>query len=212
MKDKPAYTVVFSLVLGLVCATLLTVVGAWTRPYAEANRKAEEVRKILDVLQVPVPRDAAASELVRIFEERVRKRDLPGAVVYEYIPEGALRPEAVAIEFQGPGLWGPIRGVIALEADLSTVRGIVFTHQEETPGLGGEIESDAFRNQFPGKKVRNPRGEIGLHIRAPGAAAAADDSTVDGISGATLTCTKLERMLNAALRRALGNSGANDNG
>jgi len=202
VKDNALYTIGFSALLGLVCAALLSAAGAFTRPYREANAKAEEMRRILEVLRAPVPAQADAGTLVKLFETNVRveKNKKTGLTRYLYQPSGAPRPEAVAIAFSGQGLWGPIHGLIALEADMNTVRGITFTHQEETPGLGAEITSDWFRSQFAGKKVRDARGKVGIRI-AHGRAPKKSATEVDGITGATLTCTKLQAMLNRALKR-----------
>ncbi|NOY80537.1 MAG: FMN-binding protein [Kiritimatiellaeota bacterium] len=209
-RDSTAYPVVYSACLGLVCALLLTVVGGFTRPYREANAKAEEMRRVLEVLEVPFPADASAAKLVEVFKANVRveKDEARGTTRYAYVPSGARTPEAVALAFSGQGLWGPIDGLIALEADDDTVRGIAFTHQEETPGLGGEIASEWFRNQFRGKKIRDASGKIGIRI-ARGRTAKGAPTEVDGITGATLTCGKLEFMLNRALRRVFDSSRSN---
>ena len=45
----------------------------------------------------------------------------------------------------GAGLWGPIWGYIALGSDWDTIRGAVFDHQGETPGLGAEITRTVHR-------------------------------------------------------------------
>ena len=86
-------------------------------------------------------------------EENVRQEDLGELTLYRYIqPEGSGEAEIMAVEFEGPGLWGPIKGFLALGADAETIRGLTFYEQEETPGLGGEIASESFRRQFEGKK------------------------------------------------------------
>lgn len=203
-KKNPLYPVIYSVGLGLVCAVLLTAAGGFTRPYREANAKAEKMQRVLEVLDVPFPAKAPSAKLVEIFKANVRedKNTDPGITRYIYTPAKASHPEAFALAFSGQGLWGPIHGLIALESDSRTVRGIAFTHQEETPGLGGEISSDWFRNQFHGKKVRDSSGKVGIQI-AHGHVSKASATEVDGISGATLTCSKLEFMLNQALKKAL---------
>ncbi len=57
------------------------------------------------------------------------------------------------IPLRGVGLWGPVWGNIALKSDFNTVVGVTFSHKSETPGLGAEIETPAFENQFPGKEL-----------------------------------------------------------
>ncbi len=104
---------------------------------------------------------------------------------------------AMAVPFAGQGLWGPIRGFLALDPDMKTVRGITFYEQEETPGLGGEIASSWFREQFKGKSIASSEGKPGIHIRRGGGASGANE--VDAITGATMTCNKLEAIINAVI-------------
>ena len=65
----------------------------------------------------------------------------------------------MAVPFSGSGVWGPIEGVLALEPDMQTIRGVRFYKQEETPGLGGEIASDWFQAQFKGKTLVSAAGD-----------------------------------------------------
>ena len=102
-------------------------------------------------------------------------------------------------------MWGPIRGFLALEADMRTIRGVTFHEQEETPGLGGEIASVWFQEQFKGKVIELPDGERGIHIRRGGGASGPNE--VDAITGATMTSKKVEVMLNAVIERILREGG-----
>ena len=197
MKDS-LYTLGYAAVLGLVCAVLLTGVGRFTRPYREANAKAEEVRNIVQVLGVAVDPGSTAKELVETFKKAVKEEDLGRLKAYVYTEAGSAdKVLATAISFSGPGLWGPIRGFLALEPDLLTIRGITFHEQEETPGLGGEIASDWFRNQFKGKRIRCD-SQPGIKVLR-GGQKSSSPCEVDGITGATGTCEKVEAMLNATI-------------
>ena len=55
--------------------------------------------------------------------------------------------------FTVPVLWGPVWGYIALDQDKDTVYGVYFSHAGETPGLGAEITTVKFQDQFLGKHV-----------------------------------------------------------
>jgi Na+-transporting NADH:ubiquinone oxidoreductase subunit C len=57
------------------------------------------------------------------------------------------------IPMLGSGLWGPVWGNIALEDDFRTIIGVNFGHQGETPGLGAEISTSIFSDQFIGKTI-----------------------------------------------------------
>ncbi len=115
-----------------------------------------------------------------------------------YVYEVDGKVEATAMRFAGPGLWGPVKGFLALEEDMKTIRGMTIYEQEETPGLGGEIVEPWFRDQFVGKSIVDAAGVPGIIISTSGEPAA---NKVDGISGATMTCDKVQAMLNEAIKR-----------
>ena len=199
MKNK-IYTLCYAAVLGIVCSFLLTASAQFTKPYKEANASAEKISNILSILKVPVEADATSSELIEIFESNVLEEEKGDLTIYSYRPSGQSVADAVAFAFSGPGLWGPVKGFLALESDMKTIRGISFYEQEETPGLGGEIASDWFQSQFIGKSIVDQDGKAGIIISKTGAG----QSQVDAITGATMTCDKVEEMLNEVINVIVG--------
>ena len=198
MKDS-LRTVIYALVMGTVCALLLTAAASFTAPYQEANKQAEQRRSILAVLEVPVDEGTSRNELISVFDENVVSEQRGDLSVFLYKPDslgGAV--QAVAVKFEGPGLWGPIKGFLALGPDMKVIRGIVFTEQEETPGLGGDIATPGFQDQFTGKAIEDASGQAGIRIVRTGASA---ENEVDAITGATITCNKVEALLNATIDR-----------
>ena len=196
MKNN-VYTLFYAGVLGTVCSLLLTAAASFTAPYQEANAKAEKNHNILGVLQVPYPPDASSQELVKIFEDNVRLEQKGALTMYRYVPpKDSGNEETVAVAFEGPGLWGPIKGFLALEQDMRTIRGITFYEQEETPGLGGDIVTAKFREQFVGKSIVDEAGNPGIIISSSEGSA---PNKVDAITGATMTCDKVQAMLNEAI-------------
>lgn len=196
MKEGSAQTLCYSLALGTICAVLLTGVGRVTAPYREANEAAEKMRNILTVLAIPYDEKASSKELIQVFEKNVQAKGWGGLKVYRYQPTGE-GVRAVAVPFSGPGLWGPIDGYLALEPDMKTIRGVTFYKQEETPGLGGLISSTAFTDRFKGKSIQLEDGKVGIVIRRAGTANGVNE--VDAITGATLTCDKVQSMLNGVI-------------
>ncbi len=196
MKDNLLYNLAYMAAIGLICAVLLTGASVLLGPKQQAKTEAHRARQVLKVLDVPVPADADAREVIELFEQTVRPAAVGDMQVYEYRRDG--RVVALAVPFSGRGVWAPIKGYLAFEPDRLTLRGLIFTDQEETPGLGGEIESDTFRDRFVGKRVARD-GEVGLDFVQPGRAEDAND--IVGISGATATTEKVEEMVNATIRR-----------
>ncbi len=192
------YTLVFAAILGTVFALLLTAAATFTQPYQEANKEGEERLNILKALNVPLEPAVTAGELVEIFNANVQTQSQVNGELYLYSPAksgGAI--EAVAVRFSGPGLWGPIKGFLALESDRRTIRGITFYEQEETPGLGGDIVTAGFRQRFVGKKIVAQDGSVGIVIRVGGSTLI---NGVDAITGATMTCDKVQAMLNDVIK------------
>ena len=196
------YTIIYAAALSIACALLLTAASELTAHRREANEQAEEMKNVLAALKVPVDAGVSPQELVGIFEENIRVEkavaEEGGLELYIYSPKSANgETVAAAVKFAGPGLWGPIKGFLALEPDMKTIRGITFYEQEETPGLGGEIATPAFTSQFEGKTIVDQQDKSGLVILTGKSDLAQNE--IDGITGATMTCDKVQEMLNAVI-------------
>jgi len=102
--------------------------------------------------------------------------------------------EKIVLPVHGYGLWSTLYGFIALEADLNTVIGFGFYAHAETPGLGGEVDSATFKDQWPGKKIFNDQGELKIEVTKGGQA---QDPThqIDGLAGATLTTVGVNNLV-----------------
>lgn len=109
---------------------------------------------------------------------------------------------AIIIPISGFGLWGPIYGYLAVENNGDTVLGTAWYQQAETPGLGANIANPQWQKQFYGKKIflQAAAGNtdfattpLGLEVIKGSVQSAFGTtpkalSSIDGISGATLTC------------------------
>lgn len=188
------FTVVFALVMGLVCALVLTAVAEFVTPYREANELAERYRNILEIFNIPVAEGATNQDIIRTFEDKVTIVGNDSAN-----PDYYLYAQLIAIPAQGPGLWGPIEGLIGLAPDGVTITAVSFYKQEETPGLGGEIASKDFTDRFIDKKLFDVDGRSVLKIVRPGTATG--DYEVDAISGATMTSDKVQALITAAAKK-----------
>lgn len=184
MKDS-LYTLFYSALLGTLCAVLLTATSLQCKPLQEANERAEVFRNKLVVLGIEFDKKDNAETIETLYGDNVLEEETEGLQMFRYPKEGAAKSVGVPIE--GPGLWGPVYGFISLESDLNTIQAISFYKQEETPGLGGEIGSAGFQKQFKGKTIN------GLHFVRNKKAENADE--IDAITGATLTCDKVQKMI-----------------
>ena len=118
-------------------------------------------------------------------QEDIEKNPLK---IYQRMDNGLITGYAIPIE--GKGLWGTMYGYFAIEPDAVTVKGITFYRHKETPGLGGEVDKDWFKNNFIGKRLVDNDGKLVSIEVIKGFVSEKDPEAyrkVDGISGATIT-------------------------
>ncbi|MDT8319308.1 MAG: Na(+)-translocating NADH-quinone reductase subunit C [Xanthomonadales bacterium] len=105
--------------------------------------------------------------------------------------------QRVILPIHGAGMWSTIYGYLALEPDLNTIAGVTFYEQNETPGIGDRILQPAWRAQWEGRKLFDPRGEFrfdaGPGRIEPGTEAAR--YKVDALTGATVTVDAVIAMM-----------------
>ena len=108
------------------------------------------------------------------------------ALVYEVFDDsGSL--EMVVLPIEGYGVWSTLYGFIALESDLTTIRGITFYQHGETPGLGGEVDNPNWKKKWVGRQAFAD-GEVEITvIKGQAGPPSEDPYEVDGLSGATIT-------------------------
>lgn len=226
-KNSNAFTMIFSAVMVVVVAVLLALAAILLGPFQARNVKIEKMRNIL--ASIGVTSDAKEAE--RLFNQYVKEQvvlnnkgekiksettafdiDLKKELDKLKTGEGdkQLFPLFVfnkedsvyyVIPVRGKGLWGPIWGYVALEGDMNTVYGASFGHKSETPGLGAEIETAEFQNQFAGKKIFDESGKFVSVKVVKGGASSTNTHGVDALSGATVTSNGVSEML----QKILGN-------
>lgn len=91
---------------------------------------------------------------------------------------------------------------MAVDADGQTIYGAYFSHQSETAGLGSLISEQPFQQQFKGKKIYSPDGDVALSVVKVGKKVDGlnDDSRCDALTGATLTSNGVDAMLKDGLK------------
>lgn len=93
---------------------------------------------------------------------------------------------------RGKGLWSTLKGFIALQPDLKTIAYLTFYSHAETPGLGGEVDNEAWKQKWDGKLIYDDQGEVAIQVVK---GSASTDYQVDGLSGATITSRGVQNML-----------------
>jgi len=104
---------------------------------------------------------------------------------------------AIILPVRGYGLWGTMKGYLALESDLQTIIGLEFFDHKETPGLGGEIVNPRWKAIWKGKEVYSDAGEVLISV-IKGSVDKNNEKAkyqVDGLSGATITSNGVTNLL-----------------
>lgn len=182
---------------------VLQVFGV-TNSLGQAVTAAEEIEKVFSEQITGLVLDAegkvvADKQVSDLTPAEINSRDKVTGLK-EFYPlyiytDAATSEKRYAIHVSGKGLWSTIKGYMALEDDLSTIFGIVFYENAETPGLGAEVEKPFFQDQFKGKKWLDENGAVvKFSVIKPGGEL--NDHTVDGITAATMTCAGVEVFLN----------------
>jgi Na+-transporting NADH:ubiquinone oxidoreductase subunit C len=195
-KNSPFYVIGFMIVICIVFGSAIATVYRLTVPITMRNELLNRNRAIANAFGLSVAGSSAAA-----YEEAVRRAidraTITVAGVKQDVYIGKEAPRNVGFVFRGIGFWDVISGIIVLSPDLSTIVGIHFLEQHETPGLGARIEEPWFYRQFKGKTLAwdNPIerriiiGEGSKNLT----------NHVDAITGATQTSMALMRMLNDGL-------------
>lgn len=135
------------------------------------------------------------------------RRDNPDKILGEiYIAQddsAGNGKKIYCIPISGYGLWSTLYGFLALEEDKSTVRGITFYKHGETPGLGGEVEQDWWKQGWVGKQTHDSDGKLVsiTVLKGRGNDTRGRPHAVDGISGSTITSNGVTRFVKQDLEK-----------
>ncbi len=209
--NSNTYIIIYSVVMVVIVAVLLSVAALGLAPRQQANMLNEKKTQIVKALgedPATVAYDSVITKAVIL--------DASGAVVSEDVAEvfAALNDlktsfaaeryplfvatSGVVVPLYGAGLWGPIWGYIALGTDMNTVKGIVLDHSGETPGLGAEITTPKHQAMYPGKTVYEGDAIVGVTLKK-GGADKSNPHEVDAITGGTKTSDGVTAMISDCL-------------
>lgn len=214
------YIFIFSSVMVIIVAVLLSLAATILQPRQARNLEIEKKRSMLESIGVPATRKNSVElydkyikgsfvlnykgeqvEGIDAFNvvlknEQKRPLDQQSLPVFRATPDDGEK--VIILPVEGKGLWGPIYGYISLRSDMNTIYGVNFDHKGETPGLGAEINTTKFESMFQGKKLFDEGKFISVNV-IKGGAAPEDIYGVDAISGGTITSKGLEKMLSDCL-------------
>lgn len=193
IKERTWFPIAYMFVLTLVLSAILIMFGVFTRQRVEDNTRIAFERAVLEALPIYLPKNISTTDIHQLYINVIKEPESSTGLALRYMKNDSLLAYALPIE--GSGFWAEIKGIIGIAGDQTTVTGISFYEQNETPGLGGEIVKDVFRQQFIGKELA--ADNLPLEIRST--SIPLDKNSVHGVTGATQTSMRLSKFLNEEL-------------
>jgi len=175
-QKKILLPVVFMVLVTMVFTFGLAFINEVTKDTIAEQEALNIYKSILYVFDID-HQDKSDEQVKDLFDTYITITEEKDTTYYTYIKDQETIGYAVLIS--GKGLWGTITGHIAFSPDHSQVLGVNFIAHSETPGLGGRIDEDNYKDDFRGIEI-NLSDDIFVNNKATG-------GNVDAISGATLT-------------------------
>lgn len=178
-KKAILYPVLFMMAITAGYTLLLALINEASIGRIQAQEALQQKQSILYVLGLEVPQDPDAANVA--FNENIRaEKDY-------FVASAGQHTLGYAFPISGPGLWGTISGYAAISADGDRLLGVALTSHSETPGLGGRISEDWFKEQF--RNIPVTTGSMFLVFRP------APEGNIDAITGATLTSEAVRKII-----------------
>ncbi len=166
--------------LGLISGIGLSMVSNYTDPLIKQNEQEALREAVFYVLQPTEDYEETTVDDKVIYESYDSSGDLVG----------------YAFTASGGGYQGTIELMVGVGTELEEIKGIQILASEETPGLGGKIRGEDFKNQFRGLDAE---GNVGLvKSEEP------DRGEIQAITGATISSQAVVDIINDELGRVRG--------
>lgn len=222
MKQSNVYVIGFSVACTVILGAMLSLAAVGLQEKQTEARDLDTQKQILGAVMVLKKEDNVKeiySKRIKSFVIDANGDEKAGIIAekvdigknYKLAPEAREYPvfkfvaennpdevESYILPVYGNGLWDRIWGYLALSGDLNTVKGIVFDHKAETPGLGARISDKEIQERYVNKKLYDNTGKfVSVTMLKSEKGNTLDDHKVDGMSGATMTANGVNRMIKA---------------
>ncbi len=224
-KNSNSYQIIYSAIMVVLVGAVLALIYMSLKPKQDENIANDTRSQILSALHITAASD---DEIPATYEKYVTqdllvdhngnvvdsakncaftvdmKKNMKLAEAERQLPvlkctldDGSVK---YVIPVYGAGLWGPIWGYVAVNADGNSIYGADFSHESETPGLGARITEDAFQQQFVDKQLYKGGEFKNVSVMKKGQKPTDGSDYVDAISGATITSRGVSSMMHQCLK------------
>jgi len=195
---KHIFSIIYMFLITLVFTSMVSAVKYFHNQRIESNEKVKLQGIILKVLNIPLNKHASNQEMIKIFENHIKETTINGKRIFIGYDQNNETIKGYAFPVSGPGFWGPIFGLAAVDEKAEKLIGLAFYRHSETPGLGGRITEKWFQDQFIGLRLKNiDKNDHIFYLRPEGTKK--EPYELDAITGATMTSRGVEKFLNTEL-------------
>ena len=111
---------------------------------------------------------------------------VPNNIIIYLLSDGNGKLTNYIFPISGAGLWSRMSAFVSLELDLNTISSLVYYDQQETAGLGAEVENPKWLKIWKNKKIFDQDNNVIISVTKDSAIKSSEYG-VDALSGATLT-------------------------
>ena len=191
--NSNTYIIIYSTIMVVIVAFLLAFVSQTLKPMQDANVALDTEKQILNSLNL---RGLSDEEAHATYEKIVAFDEAQNVYVCT-LENGDVK---YVLPLKGQGMWGGISCFLAIDSDKNTVYGAYFNHESETAGLGAEIKDNAdWQAKFQGKKIFADGDDSTIALSV--VKAVNNETSVDAVTGATVTSTAVSKMLQDQLAK-----------
>ena len=144
-RETRVYPVVFMLIITILFIGILATFYQLSIEKVTKYRETMMKKMVLKTFELPT------ENIETEFTKYITLQEMEDFLYYEATLDSVSLGYCFPIS--GSGLWGTIHALLSVTPDFSEIINIDIVEQNETPGLGGRITEDWFRNQFKGKAL-----------------------------------------------------------
>ena len=190
-RDSNTYTILYAAIMVVVVAIALALTAVALRKPQLENERIDKMQQILRAVHLEPTKDQVIPTYTQVIKQELLVNG-QGEVIATFEGDQIAQNEAfqmnTANQFklrqQDPSL------------------GLPVSHAGETPGLGAEIATKHFSQEFVGKQLYRDEQFKSIAVVKPGRTLT-DQDYVDGISGGTLTSNGVNNMLWSSIHEYL---------
>ena len=192
-------SVIFMFITALVFSSLVTAVKIANQDRIEINQKIKLQRTILTVLGLDKDAQLTPEQVTDIYNNRIKEDKIGDRTIYTSYSKDGKTVAGYAFPVDGPGFWGPVYAMAAVDANVTKLIGVSFYKHSETPGLGGRISEKWFSDQFKNLSLEDDGNDKKYFYLTP-EGDNKKDNDLDAVTGASRTSDAVETFLNRELQ------------